>query len=233
MRGGSMSKALLIVLAAATLIHAQSERGNIVGAVTDGTGANMPNVAVTIVNKSTNISTHILTTSSGEYTAPNLSPGEYRIEISAAGFRRYAAEGITLTAGATIRLDAQLQLGQLTESIEVKAEAAQLQTEDAKVSTSVENRMVDQLPLVVGGALRSPFDLVSTVPEAKGSGSSVSLGGGQAASWSATLDGLSVIPTARPTPAKPPISRLRWNRSPNSRWTPTGSRPSMARPAVE
>ena len=76
-----MSKALLIALAAATLVHAQSERGNIVGVVTDGTGANMPNVAVTIVNKSTNISTHILTTSSGEYTAPNLSHGEYRIEI--------------------------------------------------------------------------------------------------------------------------------------------------------
>ncbi|HYW42991.1 MAG TPA: TonB-dependent receptor [Bryobacteraceae bacterium] len=187
-----MSKALLIALAAATLVHAQSERGNIVGVVTDGSGANMPNVAVTIVNKSTNISTHILTTSSGEYTAANLSPGEYRIEISAAGFRRYAAEGITLTAGATIRLDAQLQLGQLTESIEVKAEAAQLQTEDAKISTAVENKMVDQLPLVVGGALRSPFDLVATVPEAKGSGSAVSLGGGQAASWSATLDGLSV-----------------------------------------
>src|SRR5258708_32503513 len=52
--------------------------------------------------------------------------------------------------------------------------------------------MVDQLPLVVGGALRSPFDLVSTVPEAKGSGNALSLGGGQAAGWSATLDGLSV-----------------------------------------
>src|SRR5581483_7367014 len=56
----------------------------------------------------------------------------------------------------------------------------------------VQNKLVDELPLVVGGALRSPFDLVSTVPEAKGSGSAISLGGGEAGSWGATLDGLSV-----------------------------------------
>src|SRR6185503_6399055 len=51
---------------------------------------------------------------------------------------------------------------------------------------------IDQLPLVVGGAMRSVFDLVSTVPEAKGSGSSVALGGGQGGSFGATLDGISV-----------------------------------------
>ena len=54
------------------------------------------------------------------------------------------------------------------------------------------NRLIDELPLVVGGAMRSPFDLISTVPEAKGSGTSVSLGGGQGASFGATLDGISV-----------------------------------------
>jgi hypothetical protein len=67
-----------------------------------------------------------------------------------------------------------------------------MQTEDARVSNAVQNRLVDELPLVVVGALRSPFDFVSTVPEAKGSGNALSLGGGPAASWSATLDGLSV-----------------------------------------
>jgi len=85
--------------------------------------------------------------------------------------------GITLTAAKTVRVDAKLDLGQLTESVQVTAQAVQMQTEDAKVSTAVENRMVDQLPLVVGGALRSAFDLVSITPEAKGSGNAVSLGG--------------------------------------------------------
>ena len=80
----------------------------------------------------------------------------------------------------------------MTESVNVVAEATQLSTEDAKVATVVSNRLIDELPLVVGGAMRSPFDLIATVPEAKGSGGSVSLGGGQGAAFGATLDGISV-----------------------------------------
>jgi len=187
-----MLKIVLLAVLAATLASAQSERGNIAGIVTDSTGAAMANVTVTITNKATNISEQVLTTNTGEFNAPNLSPGVYKVEITTSGFRRFAEDGVTLTAGATLRVNAQLQIGQVNESIEVLAQAAQVQTENAKVSTAVENKLVDQLPLVVGGALRSPFDLVSTVPEAKGSGNGISLGGGQAASWSATLDGLSV-----------------------------------------
>ncbi len=152
----------------------------------------MPSVPVLITNQATNTTERVTTTNTGEYNAPNLSPGSYKIEISAQGFRTFVESNVTLTAGATVRADAQLQIGQLTESVQVQAQAIQMQTEDAKISTAVQNKLVDELPLVVGGALRSPFDLVSTVAEAKGSGTTLSLGGGQAASWSATLDGLSV-----------------------------------------
>ena len=108
------------------------------------------------------------------------------------GFKTFTEDNITLTAGLTVRSDASLQIGNIVDTVEVKAQAIQMQTEDAKIFTAVQNRLVDELPLAVGGALRSPFDLVTTVPEAKGSGNALSLGGGQAASWSATLDGLSV-----------------------------------------
>ena len=74
----------------------------------------------------------------------------------------------------------------------VVAENAVVQTEDAKVATTVSNRLIDELPLVVGGAMRSPFDLLSTVPEARGTGNTTSLGGGQGGSFGATLDGISV-----------------------------------------
>ena len=76
--------------------------------------------------------------------------------------------------------------------MQVSAAVAQIQTENAKISTAVQNRMVDELPLVVGGALRSPFNLVTVTPEARGDGGTLSLGGGQAAAWNATLDGISV-----------------------------------------
>ena len=84
----------------------------------------------------------------------------------------------------------------MTESVNVVAENTTLQTEDAKVATAVSNRLIDELPLVVGGAMRSPFDLISTVAEAKTGGgvgnTAVSLGGGQGGAFGATLDGVSV-----------------------------------------
>ncbi len=187
-----MSRYLLLLLVTASWAAAQTERGSITGVVTDPSGAHIAGAPVTITNKATNTAQHVTTTNAGEYSAPNLSIGDYRIEVAAPGFRRFVQDGVTLTAGGTVRVDAQLTVGQLSETVEVQAQAPQMQTEDARISTAVQNRLVDELPLVVGGALRSPFDLVSTVPEAKGSGNTLSIGGGQAAGWSATLDGLSV-----------------------------------------
>jgi hypothetical protein len=183
---------LFATLFSASLVFGQSERGNITGVVTDASGAPLPGAPVTVANTDTNTAAHVSTTSTGEYNVPNLPPGVYRVEVTAPGFKTFVVDRITMTAGATLRADAQLQVGQLNESVEVTAQAIQMQTDDAKISNAVQNKLVDELPLVVGGALRSPFDLVTTVPESKGSGNTLSLGGGQAASWGATLDGLSV-----------------------------------------
>jgi len=187
-----LKRLISLALLAGLLGLGQTERGNITGIVSDNTGATIPNAAVTIIGKETNTAQHVLSTSTGEYNAANLQPGAYRVEVSVSGFSTFVLDNVVLTAGATVRADAQLHLGSLSERVEVSAQPIQMQTEDARVSNAVQNRLVDELPLVVGGALRSPFDLVSTVPEAKGSGNALSLGGGPAASWSATLDGLSV-----------------------------------------
>ena len=180
------------MLAVAPFAFGQSERGSITGIISDASGANIASAPVDIIHQATNTTEHVFTSAQGEYNAPNLAPGVYRIEVSAPGFRKFIEAGVTVTAGSTVRIDARLQLGQITESIQVDAQAAQLQTENARISTAVENKMVDDLPLVVGGALRSPFDLVAITTEAKGSGNTLSIGGGQAASWSATLDGVPV-----------------------------------------
>ena len=182
----------LTVLLVASLAFAQFERGTIAGAINDSSGAPIPNVAISIVNTATNTTVRVTSTNTGEYNVPNLQPGDYRIEISAQGFKRYVENGVHVTSGGTVRQDATLQIGQVSESIEVQAQAVQLQTEDAKVTSSVENKLIDELPLVVGGAMRSPFDLVTITPQAKGSGTTLLIGGGQAAAWGATLDGLSV-----------------------------------------
>jgi hypothetical protein len=173
-------------------LWAQTERGNITGAVTDSTAAAVAGAGITITNTATNQATNVTTTSAGDYNAPNLPPGVYRVEVSAPGFKKVVRDGIVLTAASTVRVDARLEVGQVTETVEVRADVAQVQTENSKITTAVQNKLVDELPLVVGGALRSPFDLVSITPEARGSGGQMALGGGQARAWEATLDGVSV-----------------------------------------
>ncbi|MBI3683257.1 MAG: carboxypeptidase regulatory-like domain-containing protein, partial [Acidobacteria bacterium] len=187
-----MKRAAFALVFSALFLLAQTERGNITGAVSDASSAAVPGATVVVTNIATNQATTVVTTEAGGYNVPNLPPGDYRLEVSAQGFKRYRRDGLTLTAASTLRADARLELGQVTETVEVKADITQVQTENAKVTTAVQNRLVDELPLVVGGALRSPFDLVSITPEARGGGSQLALGGGQARAWEATLDGVSV-----------------------------------------
>ncbi len=170
----------------------QSERGNITGIVSDPTGAAVAGASLTITQRDTNAVVTLNTSAAGEYNAANLLPGGYRMEITASGFKRFIQQNLVVSAGSTVRVDATLQLGQVSETIEVTAAASTIQTDNAKVSTLVENKLVDELPLVVGGAMRSPFNLVAVAAEAKGDGQRLSLGGGQAAAWDATLDGHSV-----------------------------------------
>ena len=171
---------------------AQSDRGTVSGVITDTAGASISGAKVTITNSATNTATSTVTTDAGEFTVPNLPVGNYKIEFAQSGFKRYVQENVVVAAGGAVRVDAQLQLGQVTESIEVSAAANQVQTENAKIQTAVSRKMVEELPLVVGGAMRSVFNLVTITPEARGEGTRLTIGGGQAAAWNATLDGMSI-----------------------------------------
>lgn len=186
------SLATAVVLTLPTAALGQTERGTITGVVMDTSKAAVPGASITVVNTATNTSTNVVSSDSGSYSAANLPPGSYRIEATLQGFQTSRVEGIILNAGTTARVDVTLNLGSVSESVLVVAENAVVQTEDAKVATTVSNRLIDELPLVVGGAMRSPFDLLTTVPEARGSGNTTSLGGGQGGAFGATLDGISV-----------------------------------------
>jgi hypothetical protein len=182
--------ALCCLLAPITLF-AQSEWGNITGVVTDPSGSVVAGAEVTIIAIATNTAKTTTSSSSGQYNVP-LTPGAYQVQVTQSGFKKYVANNVVVTASTAVRLDITLELGGVTEIVSVTPDVARLQTENAKVSTSVENKLVDELPLVVGGQMRSPFDLVTITAESKGRGNTLSLGGGQAAAWNATLDGISV-----------------------------------------
>src|SRR5436309_5020113 len=189
-------RSIVTLLAAASLgipglSSGQSERGSITGVVTDTTKAAVPGVSVKVVNTATNVTTNLTTSESGTYSATNLPPGVYKVEAALQGFKSANIDGVRVTSGGSARVDVTMDLGSMTESVNVVANQTAIQTENAKVSTNVSNELIDELPLVVGGAMRSPFDLIATVPEARGTGQAA-LGGGQGGSFGATLDGISV-----------------------------------------
>jgi hypothetical protein len=110
------------VLAIPSIILAQTERGTITGVVMDSTKAAVPGVAVKVINTATNAAANVISSESGSYSAANLSPGTYRIEAVLQGFQTSIVDGITLNAGTTTRVDVMLNLGAVTESVNVTAE---------------------------------------------------------------------------------------------------------------
>jgi hypothetical protein len=172
--------------------NAQTTTANITGVLADPTGASVPAAQVTAINIATNVATSTRTTDTGNYSV-TVYPGVYRLQIEADGFKRATRDNITATASSTVRLDVTMQLGAVSETVEVSGQLLTVQTDNAKVSTAIENKFVDELPLVVSGALRNPFNLISIAAQSnETSGNNLSLGGGQARAWDATMDGVSI-----------------------------------------
>ncbi len=188
-------KAFLFCLFAATLFG-QADRGNIVGTVSDASGAVVPGAKIVVTHAATNVKTTLASADSGDFTAANLPVGLYNLRVEKEGFKPSVRNGVTMSAASTIRIDFKLEVGTAQQTVEVTSGIEQLMTENAKTSVNVSTKMVDELPLVVGGAMRSPFDLATLTPEAKNYGdNNFSIGGGQAASYGITLDGTSAATT--------------------------------------
>lgn len=184
------------ILLAGVGLFAQSERGTISGLVQDSSGAVVPAARVTITNTATNAQFTTNSTDAGDYTAPNLAAGQYSVRVEKEGFKPALRTNVTLNAASSVRVDVGLEVGTAEQAIEISATAELLQTENAKSSTTITNKLVDELPLVVGGALRSPFDLAQLAPETKNFGDTeFQIGGGQASSYGITLDGVSAATT--------------------------------------
>jgi hypothetical protein len=177
--------------------QAQSERGTISGAVTDPTGALVAGAKVIVTNIATSAVVSLASNASGEFVAPSLPTGTYTVRVEKEGFKAAVLSGLELNAAQNMRADIKLEVGTATTSVEVRAAAVQLATDNAKSSFTVIGKQVDEMATVVGGTLRSPLDLASGAPEAKplGGDNGFMLGGGQAASYGTNLDGVSANTT--------------------------------------
>src|ERR1700732_1617910 len=115
--------------------------GDISGQVADPSGAGVPSSVVTLTNTATNA---VRTTNSNEqglYTFPSVPPGSYNVKVEHPGFKT-TTSNVEVLVQQSVRLDLTLQVGQVSESVEVSATAALLQAENATVGTVIENREI-------------------------------------------------------------------------------------------
>jgi hypothetical protein len=121
--------------------------GGITGEVRDASGASIPGATVTATNTATNAVRTTATNETGLYAFPSLIPGTYRVRVEASGFKAATRTDIGLQVQQLARIDFAMEVGQVSEAIEVKANAALLATEDATVGTVIENKRIVELPL--------------------------------------------------------------------------------------
>ena len=138
----------------------QGERGTITGTVTDTTGGVVTAASVTLRNAGTNIKASATSNAAGLYVFPALTPGTYELSVEHAGFKAKRISKIPLATGTTVTIDAQLEVGAVTESVQVEASAVQLEVQTSGLSKVVESRKVVELPMLG----RNPLNLASTAP---------------------------------------------------------------------
>jgi hypothetical protein len=106
----------------------------------------------------------VTTGGDGRYSFPNLEPGAYELQTSAVGFRTYVQRGITLVANQTVRLDPKLEVGEAQQTVEVTANASQLNTDNGVLQEGVTPDTINQLPLEVSGNLRNAAQFITFLP---------------------------------------------------------------------
>ena len=176
-------------------LHAQTVTGTLVGTVTDSSGGRMSGTTVTAANELTQEKHSTVTNTEGYYLLTALPVGPYRVEVEAQGFKRFLRRGIVLDVNQNARIDAKLEVGQVTQQVVVTADVPLVDTREAQLGWMVDNRRIDDLPL--NG--RNIYGLVTLLPGVATEtlaaqpniteGNSVSLNGSRLFQTSYLLDG--------------------------------------------
>ncbi len=146
--GSHILGGLFLTLVLPAFIWAQTGTATLSGTVADPSGAIVPGVQIVVTNVATGVSKNAVTTTAGLYVIPNLIPGTYNLTASAKGFERRTITGVTLEVDQAARIDVDLKVGEITQSVDVTGEnAALLQTESSSVGAVISSQQVVDLPL--------------------------------------------------------------------------------------
>jgi len=136
-----------ILLLCTSILAAQGFRATIVGRVTDDSGAVVPGAKIIITNTGTNEIRSVIVGDNGEYSIPQLAPGNYSLTAEYAGFNRVVRSGIVLETNQQARFDISLKVGALTEEVQVSAAAPLVASENAALGNVVDQKKIVELPL--------------------------------------------------------------------------------------
>lgn len=142
--------ALLIALAIglASAAFGQATSGTLLGTVTDPSGASIPGAKVSITNDATGITTTAQTNDSGNYVATHLLPGTYTLTFSKDGFQSFIQKNITVSVGTSTSVNAQMQIGSISQHVTVSSAPPTLETSNAEVTTVLNRHMLENLPIL-------------------------------------------------------------------------------------
>jgi len=194
-----------LVMSAFTLFFSAPVYGQVAGATLTGTvkdtsGGIVPNAQITITDVATEVTRTVSSGSAGLYTAPNLLPGTYQVRVAAPGFTTALEKGITLTVGAQQVLDITMQVGQMTQSIEVTTEAPTVELASSSIDAVVTSNTVRELPLngrswTDLATLQPGISVITTQPaqsENRGYGAQLAISGARPQQNNYRLDGVSL-----------------------------------------
>lgn len=167
--------------------------GSITGTISDPTGAVIPGATVEAANVATGIKTTRQTTDTGVYTISPLDPGKYTVTVSVSGFKSLIQENVVVDALSSIGLNLTLEVGAPAEQVVVTDTSQPLNTNDARLGTTIRNEVYTALPLSMGsGAPRDPTAFISLAPGVQGIARWGNFSGGQDFSNEQYVDGVPI-----------------------------------------
>ena len=145
-----MSSVIALALFAAAIPHlnAQVLYGSVTGSVTDGTGSSVPSAKVEAVNDSNGYARQTITDDRGTFLLSDLLPGTYKVTVSASSFGTIIHSGVAVDGNTVRRVDSQLQLAQVNQSVTVDAGAITLQTDRGDINNQIRSTQITDLPLI-------------------------------------------------------------------------------------
>jgi hypothetical protein len=191
--------AMLAVALACGAAFAQGTTSRVVGTVQDPGGAVVPDATVTLTNEATKVSFETTTTSAGAYVFESVQVGTYTITVEKTGFKRFLSAGNELNIGQPMTVNVTMELGQVSEVVEVRSGAEVVQTSSSGNFGSLLNqRMIVDLPLL-GTRGRNPLEFVNFQPgvvSGANTGGGIHAHGARDRAWNFTLDGIDINETS-------------------------------------